>query len=373
MRGPGGSLWGANAVNGVVNVLTKDARETQGGVVYTSGGSFREVGVGARYGFQADTNTFARVYVKADQMGAMAGGRDDDPWRRVQTGFRLDRHASEASQLTIQGDFFETFQNNPVTLPTFTPPFNTYEVLAVRQLGANLLGRWTNTFSPGSTLTVQGYWDFTAARNALLLERRNVGDLEIQHDVTIGSRQSVVYGMNYRALPDRIEPSRTISAPGRETVFDQWASVFAQDEIAIARDRLFLTLGAKLEHNWYTGWETQPTVRLRWNATSRQMLWSAFSDAVATPTRTLGMEFVSRVIPPNGLGPGSPATLVKVHGRATRSEGLRAYESGVSGAPHRIDRSGRRHLLQSVPGICVSSSLAYQTSHRGHRSCPSTS
>ena len=117
VRGPGGSLWGANAVNGVVNVLTKDARETQGGVVYTSGGSFREIGVGARYGFQADTNTFARVYVKADQMGAMAGGRDDDPWRRVQTGFRLDRHASERSQLTIQGDFFETFQNNPVTLP----------------------------------------------------------------------------------------------------------------------------------------------------------------------------------------------------------------------------------------------------------------
>ena len=333
VRGPGGSLWGANAVNGVVNVLTKDARETQGGVVYTSGGSFREVGVGARYGFQADTNTFARVYVKADQMGAMAGGRDDDPWRRVQTGFRLDRHASERSQLTIQGDFFETFQNNPVTLPTFTPPFNTYEVLEVRQLGANLLGRWTNTFSPGSTLTVQGYWDFTASRNALLLERRNVGDLEIQHDVTIGSRQSVVYGMNYRALPDRIEPSRTISAPGRETVFDQWASVFAQDEIAIARDRLFLTLGAKLEHNWYTGWETQPTVRLRWNATSRQMLWSAFSDAVATPTRTVGMEFVSRVIPPNGLGPGAPATLVKVYGRATRSEGLRAYEAGYRVRP----------------------------------------
>jgi iron complex outermembrane receptor protein len=333
VRGPGGSLWGANAVNGVVNILTKDARETQGSVVFASGGSFLEAGVGARYGFQADTNTFARVYVKSNQFGSIAGGREDDPWRRVQTGFRMDRHANEASHFTLQGDFYETFQHNPATIPSFTPPFSTYEVLPVRQLGANVLARWRKSFSESSALTVQGYWDFTAARNALLLDRRNVGDIEAQHDVRVGSRQSVVYGFNYRVLPDRIEPSRTIGLPGRETVSDQFSSVFAQDEIELASDLVFLTLGAKIEHNSYSGWETQPTARLRWNLSNRQMFWGAVSEAVSTPSRTLGMQFASRVVPPNGLGPGSPATLVQVQGRADESEGVRAYEAGYRVRP----------------------------------------
>ena len=333
VRGPGGALWGANAVNGVINILSKSAKETQGTLVTAGGGTFYEGGVAAREGFKLSEKTFARVYAKFDQFGktplATVGDTPDD-WWRSQAGFRLDSEPDASSSFTVQGDVHRVESGNSFPFTSFTAPgYVSFESFRNLNTGANLLGRWKRQFSETSELTASAYYDYFEDTSESGHQRLHTLDAEVQHNLSWGERQQFNWGLGYRATLDTIFPTRVLSVPGRQQANDQVFNLFAQDEIALVREKLFLTLGAKLEHNDYTGWEVSPSARLLWKAAENQTVWGAVSRAVTTPNHVnSGSTLDVLALPPGSLGPGSPASLVQLQGHSDRVEELLAYEIG---------------------------------------------
>ncbi|MGC3958855.1 MAG: TonB-dependent receptor [Verrucomicrobiota bacterium] len=324
---------GANAVNGVINILTKNAKDTQGAVVKVGGGSFNEVITAGRYGFQVSEDTYARVYSKYDQFGetpTTQGQDSQDDWARWRSGFRLDSQLRCDTTLTLQGDVEFVEADAILPVPSLTPP--AYVSLApnrFHQLDANMLGRWTREYADEASLSIQTYYDYFEDRNLAANQYLHTFDLDLQHNFTLGERQQINWGAGYRVTFDTLEAGQILSVPGRSQANDQLLSLFAQDEIALVLEQVFLTLGTKLEHNDYTGWEASPSARLCWQPTQKQTVWGAVSRAVTTPNHlSTGMAFNLRVAPPGALGPGSPATLVQVQGQSDRVEELLAYEIG---------------------------------------------
>lgn len=277
VRGPGATMWGANAVNGVINIITKSARETQGALVLGGAGT-EERGFGAiRYGGQLGKNTYYRTYLKhfnRDDLSLTDGRGARDEWTMSQGGFRTDSELSGDNLLTFQGDLYYggigQLTENEINLG-----------------GGNVLGRWTHQFTPESDLLAQLYYD-RVYRDIprLFQEQRDTLDFELQHRLPAGDRNDLIWGLNYRVSADEIEnpmPSRLAFYPEEKTI--QLFSFFLQDEIALVPERLSLILGSKLEHNDFTGFEYQPSVRLAFTPTERQTAWAAVSRAVRTPSR----------------------------------------------------------------------------------------
>lgn len=339
VRGPGGALWGANAVNGVINIISKDARDTQGTLVYAGGGDFEEIMAGARQGFQLSERTFGRIYIKHLEVDSIfrPGDAVADPWSITQAGFRIDHHPDNTTRLTLQGDVVAAPNHNANFIPNATAPdYGKVVVFPIKYNGANVLGRWTRDTAAGATLMLQGYWNYAENAQAVFLERQHTFDFELQHNTTLGDRHALTSGVGYRLVSEHIAPSVILRAPGPESTADQVFSASVQDEIALMTRTLFLTVGSKLEHNDYSGWEIQPNIRLRWQPEETQMVWAAVSRAVATPNRlNTGIELDVRMLPPGALGAGSPATLAQAQGAVDRSEKMFAYELGYRLQPTR--------------------------------------
>jgi len=277
VSGPGGTLWGANAVNGVINVVTKSSRETQG--LYVSGASgnllndMAAVRIGARS--RVDTNLYYRIYAQHfDQNSTLfqSGASARDAWDMVQGGFRMDYYPSKANILTLQGDFYGGDENK--------------DSLLTRQItnGQNVLGRFTHVFSDKSDLKIQAYYDRTYRLQptavAPFLYSLNTYDLDIQHRFSLGERNSILYGGGYRLEEDNT--NRSLTPLSREMPV---YNVFIQDEIALFAQKLKMTVGSKFLNNVFTGFEFQPCVRLAWTPGKSQTLWASVSRAVRTPSR----------------------------------------------------------------------------------------
>ena len=267
ISGPGGTLWGANAVNGVINVITRAARDTQGTLV-SIGGTGEDRTAALRYGDALEGGGHFRLYGKTGDMRntflpdgtPVADGREFS-----QAGFRADW-----SELTLQGDAYSG-SNERVA-------FGGVEVS-----GWNLLGRWTRRLAGGSDLSVQAYYDRTEHDDAFLFRpRSDVFDVQLQHGVPHG-RHRFLWGAGYRRADDDIRPGLVFGFVPRSRVLD-WANVFAQEELRLG-EGLDLTLGLKLESNDYTGVEKLPSARLAWKPTANALLWSALSRAVRAPAR----------------------------------------------------------------------------------------
>jgi len=285
ISGPGGTLWGANAVNGVINITTKDAKDTQGLYVEGGGGSeLRDFG-GVRYGGMLASNVYYRVYGKyldrSDEV--LPDGSDaSDSWRIGQGGFRMDDEAAADNHFTVQGDFYLGGENVTTGGDAHTD-------------GGNILGRWAHTFSDDSDMSLQLYYDrthltdpipanpVTAEPAGILTDDLDTYDLDFQHRFRLGARNHFVWGFGYRFTHevDQNAPALEFLPP---TLDQNLFSGFAQDEIKLV-ENLFLTLGTKMEHNDYTGFEFEPSARLQWNVTPKQMFWGAISRAVRTPSR----------------------------------------------------------------------------------------
>ena len=287
ISGPGGTLWGANAVNGVINIITKRAQDTQG--YYLEGGAGSQVNglAGARYGTMLASDTYLRVYAQSfsQQHEMLSGGLDaHDAWHQSRGGFRLDSGASAQGALTVQGDFY-------------TGAEDALAGGAAQVRGANLLGRWSRTID-SSYMEVQFYYDWThlvdpvpafalggnvLAPAGMLTDDLGTYDLDFQYRFVLGDRNRIQWGLGYRFTHDVVD-----NAPGLAflpPMLDQSLySAYVQDEIALRQD-LYLTLGTKLEHNDYTGFEVEPSVRLRYDLADAQTLWAAVSRAVRTPSR----------------------------------------------------------------------------------------
>ncbi|HEY0512604.1 MAG TPA: TonB-dependent receptor [Thermoanaerobaculia bacterium] len=279
IRGPGATLWGANAVNGVINIITKSSRDTQGSLVTLGGGNEEEAFGSFRQGGKIADGTTYRAYGKYSYRDSLAFANGDsarDPLRRGQAGFRLDRAEDAAAgtgALTFQGDAYHGLAGQTVVIRSDTALD-----------GANLLGRWSHDYSADSGSNLQVYYDYTHRKiPEWFEEHRHTLDIDYQHRLRAGSRQEVVFGGGFRVTHDQVGNSAGVAfLPDRVT--ENLFSAFAQDEIALEK-HVRLTVGTKLEHNHWTGFEVQPSVRLAWVPDDRRTLWGAISRAVRTPTR----------------------------------------------------------------------------------------
>jgi len=304
-RGPGGSVWGANAMNGVINVITKNAADTRGTYVELSAASHAFGPYAVRHGGRLGTGGSYRAYAKVrfeDSHQLVSGDDARDDFDFGQAGFRVESDQSGASRAVLQGDLY----TGTTGLPNHAE---------ANIAGGNLLARWTRTLGE-HTSSVQTSYDRTYRRTPVYRGLLNTVDVDAQHQWTRG-RQHLVVGAGYR----RYDGDDLGDGPGfffepRERTSHR-VNVFAQNEIRLARS-LFVTVGSKFERNEFTGFEIQPTVRARWSA-SGSSLWGAVSRAVRVPTR---VDTDLRTVAADGTG------LALTGSRSFLAESVLAYELG---------------------------------------------
>lgn len=316
ISGPGATLWGANAVNGVINIITKSAAATQGVLLAATLGKDARDGA-ARYGGRLRGDGHYRVYAKHaenDDTERADGAATATGWHRDQAGFRAD-WGDTAHGFTVQGDVYDARLRQ-----AGTPD--------IKVGGANLLGKMSRTFADGSSATLQLYWDRTERDQPLAFhERLDTFDLQLQHAVRVNGNHHVVWGGGYRLGHDRVENGPLFGfLPGTTNL--HWANLFAQDEIAL-RDDLRLTAGLKFEDNNYTGVETLPTLRLAWSPRPASLAWTSLSRAVRAPSR-IDRDFYSPIQPP--VADGKPQYTV-AGGPGFTSETANVFELGYRAQP----------------------------------------
>jgi iron complex outermembrane receptor protein len=344
IRGPGATLWGANAVNGVINVITRSAEDTQGGLV-TGGLGNEERGFGGfRYGMKVAEDAHLRVWGRYFDRGSYEtpDGHDArDQWDLGRGGFRMDWDSTQRDLLTFQGDYYDGDVGAREQLVTSLVPASTPVVAQEGDVrGGNGLARWTHRFEGGSETSLQGYWDRSERESLVASEQRDTFDLDFQHQLPVGSRQEVVWGLGYRYTADETDGSLSVFFdPERRS--DDLVSGFLQDEIWILEERLSLTLGSKFEHNDYTGFEWQPSGRLLFKPRPDHTLWSAVSRAVRTPSRAEDDALIRQLVTNEALNTGPPfflnvpfTSVVQIEGDdGFESERLMAYEAGWRWSP----------------------------------------
>lgn len=286
IRGPGGTIWGANAVNGVINIITKPAKDTRGGLVSLSGGNVDQ-GTGAfRYGGGEGPLDF-RVY--GIGFGRAAEHHlDDSPfdeWQMGQAGFRTDTQVDARDTVTVQGDMYKGYDGERVTMSLYNPPSEEVLNQPHNVAGGNLLGRWDRQIDTNSDFRLQAYYDRTSRLSPQLDEIRNTYDIDFLYHRNVNGRHDILLGAGGRWSPDNItQKFATLNfIPDEET--DSIYSWFLQDQISLIPDRLSVILGSKFEHNNYSGFEVQPNVRLLWTPDDHQTFWAAVTRAVRTPSR----------------------------------------------------------------------------------------
>lgn len=333
IRGPGGTLWGANAVNGVINIITKRAHDTVGGMLMAESGNREHHHEGFRYGGKLGESGYYRIYAKQFSRGNFvdATGADAaDKWDQQRIGFRIDYDFLEKDTLTLQGESYSGNSAQTVTEPMLIPPYARSFSDVTHNSGNYLRTNWHHALDDGDDLSLQFYYDQTSRDPAALRELRETYDLDLQHRFTWGGRHEMVWGMGYRQTMDETSSTRFLTwfTPANKKL--NLYSAFVQDESVWMENRLHVTVGSKIEHNDYTGIEFQPNLRLLWKTGMDGALWAAVSRAVHTPSRgEIGVN-VSASTFPSGLSlPNPPVTVVTILGNPNlKSESLIAYELG---------------------------------------------
>jgi iron complex outermembrane receptor protein len=288
ISGPGATLWGANAVNGVINIITRPARETQGPLVSIGAGN-REQVAASRYGGALGEHGHFRVYAKASHLeNTQQLLRDSRVW--VQGGFRIDRDDA-SNGVTLQGDAYNGKSEDRGSIGPFS-------LGRVELSGMNLLGRWTHRLREGSELRIQGYFDHMRREEAILFRpEADLFDLEFQHSIALGA-QRLLWGGGYRHGSDHVRDAILIGFRPTHRALN-WANVFAQDEVQVGKVKL--TAGVKFEHNDYTGLEYLPSLRLAWKPSDSRLVWGEVSRAVRAPAR-FDRDVFDTLVPGNTLG-----------------------------------------------------------------------
>jgi len=320
IRGPGGTLWGANAVNGVINIITRSAADSQGTLVVAGAGNEERGFTSVRHGAATRGGGHYRVYGKfraLDTGGPIdvglpqTGAHDDSEF--AQGGFRMDWNRDEDNSYTLQGDYYDGHADQQLLLPGSPTP----QTDNAAYQGANLLYRWSRAYDRQSDMALQAYYDYVHLDSAALYENRHTLDIDFQQHLRAHERHDLIWGLNYRYISDNTDATQVLSLiPSQRDV--SLLTAFVQDEIRLCDDHARLTVGSKFEHNDFTGFEAQPNIRLSWLTDSGHTLWGAVSRAVRTPAR--GEDDVNLMVsPPSTTILGNPAF---------DSETLVAYELG---------------------------------------------
>lgn len=332
IRGPRAGVWGANAVNGIVNIITKAAKDTQGGLL-AGGGGIQEKGFGAfRYGGAAGSKLFYRVYGKGFNRDEQfsPSGESHDAWSGGSGGFRMDWQPNDTNLVTFQGDYLHSAADRRDVRAQPTPPYSFENFDTEKTDNVNLLGRWKRSINEDSSWTLQVYWDtfHRFSGNLKIPFRWDTYDADFQYQFSLGKRQKILWGTGYRLVNSSLGNSERDNGFLFHTVEkrheDQTFSVYFQDEITLVEDALKLSLNSRFEHNDFTGFEIQPGVQLLFTPTKQQTFWASVARAVRTPNlnefyaqpRLLPSSTVPPVFPRQDTNPG------------IRSETVLAYQLG---------------------------------------------
>jgi iron complex outermembrane receptor protein len=329
VRGPGATLWGANAVNGVINIITRSAAASQGMRVTMGTGTEDRAFGSFRFGGRVADQTSYRFDVGASQNDASAGiGTVEaiDEWQATRVGFLMETEVATNQDITVEGVYAASEADDRWLNPSLQPPYQVVEINRARYTAGFLSGSWTRRFDGGST-TAQLLDERSYIDELRFDQGRHNMEVDVQHAQHVGTSQEFVVGASYRYSDDDTTPGMLLVLTPNDRALHQW-SVFAQDEVAV-RDGLRLTLGAKLEHNDYTGWEFQPNIRALVSVSPTQSIWGAVSRAVRLPSRAESdAQLFIGVMPPSPASP-FPQRLVLTHnGDEPRSEELIAFETG---------------------------------------------
>lgn len=339
IRGPGASLWGANAVNGVINVITKPAAATLGGLASASVGDVDRAGAFLRWGDQAEGNTRYRVYAQGATREAGAPfttPAPNDRWKRWRTGFRADR-GDGMDALTLQGEFASSRLGDRVQVGDLQPPYARSIDSTLENETGHLRALWRRKVAPDSTVSLQAWASHDEVSYIGAHEKRGTADVEFQHAIRSGAHD-FTWGIGYRYTRSDL---RNLHIAGEGPITGaqvdppdhrlHLASLFAQEEYALVPGRWQLTAGARLEHNAFTGAEFLPNLRLAFTPDASNTLWAAVSRAVRSPSiieRDVSVR-LNVIAPGTPANPGPLPVLIDVRGSDSfRSETMVSVEAG---------------------------------------------
>ncbi|HVV46249.1 MAG TPA: TonB-dependent receptor plug domain-containing protein [Bryobacteraceae bacterium] len=324
IRGPGGTIWGSNAVDGVINIITKNARDTHGTLVTAGTGSMDQGELAWRYGGGGDKLSY-RIYGKGFSRAPdqHPDGRNFDDWRRGQTGFRLDSKLSGTDQLTLSGDVYGGEAGQALQVSTYTPPSIPTHYADRTFNGQNVMAAWQRTLASGGDIQLRAYFDRTERHELNYREIRNTFDIDFIHHLPL-PRNDVTWGLGARISPSHFfQTVPTVDFTPHHQTYNIF-SAFAQDEIALRPDRLSFTIGSKFEHTTFSGFNAQPSARLAWTPTGRDTVWAAVTRAIRTASRIEdGFSYSFLAVP------ALPLYLRLVGDGGFTQENMTGYEAGI--------------------------------------------
>jgi iron complex outermembrane recepter protein len=324
IRGPGGTIWGSNSMNGVINIVTRNARETHGMLLSAGGGNVDQGVLGFRQGGGGKHFDY-RVYGKAFTRGPQfhPDDRQFDDTRMGQGGFRTDSELSVRDTLTVQGDFYTGLAGTATSYARISPPGRVVLRGNAEFSGGNALGRWRRALGAGSDLQIQVSVDRTRREDLTFHETRKTFDVDLLHSVPLPKGHALLWGLGARLSAGRfpaVVPENAFQ-PDRHTA--KLYSAFIQDEIPLVEDRLSLTIGSKFVHSDYSGFDVAPSVRLLWTPATQHTVWASVTRAVRTPSE------VEEIYRPVSFVSANPLTYAIVSGdERFRAETLLGYEAG---------------------------------------------
>jgi iron complex outermembrane recepter protein len=328
IRGPGATLWGANAVSGVINIITKKARDTQGGLAIAGGGmqkrGFTSVRYGASEGDRVDYRVYGSYFNRGDFQNSTGQGAGDS-WYGTLGGFRSDWQLSSRDALTVEGDIYDDSTQGQTKLAAFAPPFASTPLTTTTFFGGDLNSRWTRTYSSKSDVSLQMYYDGFSRDDILINAFINIFNIDFQERLAAVSRHDFVWGAEYRFTGDSTSGSSIVSLnpPALQT---HLGSAFVQDEITLIPGSLWFTPGIRYEQVPFSGSNVESSGQVLWSASETQSLWISAAQADRTPQRSeRGLHDITAVFP----GPGGSLTSVDLFGSpAATDQGTLDFEAG---------------------------------------------
>jgi iron complex outermembrane recepter protein len=328
IRGPGGTIWGPNAVDGVINIITKDSKDTQGTLASVGGGNVEHGFANLRSGGGNGRGLNYRVYGKGFSRGAEFhdDNQNFDGWSAGQAGFRMDWQKNDHDTFTLQGDMYDEAAGESVQATNYTPPFSQVINNDAHLSGGNIMGRWKRQMGDGKDFQLQAYYDRTNRHEPNFGDIRNTVDVDFLERIPLPWRQRLSVGAGVRLSDgDELEVVTGLTFdPADKT--DQLYTAFIQDEIELVPHRLSLIAGTKLLHTNFTGVDLEPSARILWTPTDKETVWASFTRAVRTPADVERDFFLSGFI---GFAPdGTPSFARFNANRNFVSEILKGYEAG---------------------------------------------
>jgi iron complex outermembrane receptor protein len=355
IRGPGGTVWGANAVNGVINIITKSAGATAGGLISAGTGSEDRADALVQYGGQIGQNGDYRVFGGFFDIGNSVfpdGQQAADGWLAGHAGFRSDWNLSPRDTLTVQGDFLKTDESQTITtlFSNVLPLAKTFNDPLTATAG-NILGRWNHTLANGSEMSLQVYDDYSRHLDTGFVDSQNTVDLDFQHHLALGLRNDIVWGLGARAIDSNYGQGYDFTIVPNHR-FDQLYSAFLQDQLKLTQ-WLSLTIGSKLEHNDFTGFEFEPSAQLVWTPTDKQTLWVSAAQAVREPSSIdNGLQDDGATVPI-----GSTFAVIRTIGNPKmKAEELRDFEVGYRALMNQrvsLDVTGFAGLYRNLESLAA--------------------